>query len=595
MSLVYSSYFGGGGPDEGGFEIPMKNGDFVVVANTSSTSLPKTAVDGSTLGGESDQVLARFTKDGKLKWSRYIGGDSIEAIFGTGEYNDDIILSGFTYSTDFPTTVGGDRGLGGTSDGFLMRINGRSGATVWSTYLGGSADEFQVFAGKTDTGTWFFTGNTTSNDFPVTNGFDNSYGGGTADFLLANGDAFMGTFDPANGNILSASYVGGDGADTAGNAVWDKSGNVYFVVLSKSTDLTASGGAFGSPNADKSNALVVKMDATGKRVWSSVIGGSGDEDRAALYIDSANRVTLVGTTDSINFPATAPGDTSHGGLDDIFLFQFDSAGKRQWAAYAGGNADDSPVLTLIDPRDNAIDILAKIKSTNYSGVGGFDTSNPGGNDHMVLRYLPDGTLDWSTYVSGGGSSESALMRVDKADSSVYVAGSTLDPKFSAVGGFDTSYGGATDGFTVKIDVNGKRSWSTFLGGSGEDHASVNNSQTTGPLIVLVTTKSSNAPTKNAFDPSYNGSDDALLLKLTSSGGLEAASFLGGKSQDIITPPRVMASGNLLLVGTIKSNDFPVTGAADDKTHNGDFDLAITIVNASAPGSGVATATAKVSK
>jgi len=128
-------------------------------------------------GGTADGFVARINSAGSLLWSSYLGGsgydygDSI-AVDGSG----DAYVTGETGSTNFPTSGGFDTSLGGTQDAFVAKVSA-AGALVWSSYLGGSAGDVGWGIAVDGSGDLLVTGYTTSTNFPVSGGFDTTHGG----------------------------------------------------------------------------------------------------------------------------------------------------------------------------------------------------------------------------------------------------------------------------------------------------------------------------------------------------------------------------------------------------------------------------------
>ena len=601
VDLAYSSYLGGGGFDFPFFVQNLPSGDTILVGTTGSTNFTTTpGLDATFGGGISDAFVTRLHQSGTVMWSTYLGGDGEEKPKHIAiDVNGNLILSGSTKSTNFPTTAGLDDAHGGGWDGFITRIDPDTGAVVWSTYLGGSADEF-VTAMPSILGDWYIAGNTGSADFPVSNGFDDSYGGGSGTFgsEIPSGDVFVGRIDLA-GQVLSASFVGGSGYDTIYSSfALDPQGNLYVPMVTDSPDLAADGG-FSPPNLGGYDGYLIKVAPSGARVWSARIGGSGGDSLTHLSVDDAGNVQVVGTTDSTNWPATAGMDTSYGGgtPGDVYLTVLNqSDGAQRWGTYIGGNGNEFPVQFMTV--DGHIYGLIQVASTDLSASGGYDLTNPGGGDWMMVKYTTGGQLSWSTYIGGEGKvgAGPGLIRVN-GDESVYFVGKTSDPNFSAVGGFDTTYGGAGDGVVVRIGEDGQRQWSTFVGGAGleryaffddwlgggygfagQDPPSPND------IIVYTNTTSADFATTQGFDSTYNdpasgfGLGDDLIVHLASNGAHRSSTYLGGSGMDMLDIRRTYENGDVLMIGTSYSTNFPVTANASDTSFNGPtpsgYDVAI---------------------
>ncbi len=113
----------------------------------------------------------------------------------------------------------------GGSDAFISELNSSGSQLVFSTYLGGSGDEFPSAIALDPAGDIFIDGTTDSTDLPTTaNAFQSTYGGGDS-------DAFVAKLDPSGAGLAYLTYLGGSGDATSsdvGMAV-DAQGDAYVI------------------------------------------------------------------------------------------------------------------------------------------------------------------------------------------------------------------------------------------------------------------------------------------------------------------------------------------------------------------------------
>jgi len=200
--LGYSTYLGGSGSGTAPCATCVTGvaldplGDAYVSGLTWETNFPVTsgAYQRTYAGGYHDAFVAEFNPAGSaLRYASYLGGngdDGAVAIAVDGGGN--IYLRGNTYSANFPVTSNAFQSAsGGGSDAFLSQIAAAGKTLAYSTYLGGSGDEF---AGATRSLALlgaanpiaYLTGYMDSTDFPVTSGASQpAYGGGTNDSFVA--------------------------------------------------------------------------------------------------------------------------------------------------------------------------------------------------------------------------------------------------------------------------------------------------------------------------------------------------------------------------------------------------------------------------
>jgi len=188
-ALVYSTYLGGDGFDQGQGIAVDAEGNAYATGGTSSTNFPTTTgAFRTTFGGRSDAFVTKLNGDGSaLVYSTYLGGFSSDrgnaiAVDATGN----AYVTGLTFSTNFPTTPGAVREtFGGILDAFMVKLNPAGTALVYSTFLGVSSLD-EGFGIAVDTaGSAYVTGGTESPDFPTTPGAVQTGFGGTPDAFVA--------------------------------------------------------------------------------------------------------------------------------------------------------------------------------------------------------------------------------------------------------------------------------------------------------------------------------------------------------------------------------------------------------------------------
>ncbi len=187
--LSYSTYLGGTGNDAG-FGIAVDTaGDAYVTGYTSSTDFPTSAGAFQTTygGGDLDAFVTKLNPTGTaLVYSTYLGGTDDEEGQGIAvDTAGNAYVTGYTYSTNFPTTAGAfQTTYGGSQDVFVTKLNATGTALVYSTYLGGTDDEEGQGIAVDTAGNAYVTGYTYSTNFPTTAGaFQTTFGGGADVFV----------------------------------------------------------------------------------------------------------------------------------------------------------------------------------------------------------------------------------------------------------------------------------------------------------------------------------------------------------------------------------------------------------------------------
>jgi hypothetical protein len=142
---------------------------------------------------------------------------------------------------------------------------------TYSTYLGGSGDDFPVWSDIDRAGTFYVTGSTSSTDFPTTGkAFQGSFGGG-------DGDAFVAKLNRSGSGLVWSTYLGGDNVDVGIGLDVDRHGNVVVTGETASTGFLTTPGAFQPTFAGgPTDAFVTKLNAKGSGLlFSTFLGGQG--------------------------------------------------------------------------------------------------------------------------------------------------------------------------------------------------------------------------------------------------------------------------------------------------------------------------------
>jgi len=316
----------------------------------------------------------KLSSSGAHLWSSYLGGAYKDSGYGiTVDGGGNILVTGATESSDW-VSGGWDTSHGGFDDGFVVKLSG-SGSYLWSSYLGGS---------------------------------HNDYGRGIA--VDENGNALV------TGRTQSSGWVSGG---------WDTSHNFFF------------------------DGFVVKLSSSGSHLWSSYLGGSSYDEGRSIAIDSSGNALVAGETRSAGW-VSGGWDTSRGGSGDGFVVKFSGSGSHLWSSYLGGSSYDEGHGIAIDGNDNLL-VTGETQSTSWVS-GGWDISFESPKDAFVVKLSDSGSHLWSSYLGSSGSHIGYGIVVDQ-NGNALVTGST-DSLSWASGGWDTSYGGSTDGFVAKIEGSG---------------------------------------------------------------------------------------------------------------------------------------------
>jgi hypothetical protein len=361
------------------------------------------------------------------------------------------------------------------TDAYVAKLNAAGSALLWSNHFGslGYSDSATAIAvdrfGKTYVTGWttYFTGPSLPK-FPTTpNAIQTAFAGI---------DAFLTKFD-ANGNMLYSTLLGGRGRDAAAAVAVDSLGNTFVAGQTDSADFPTSK-AFQGWRRGNSDGFVSVINPQGSAfVYSTYIGGGGEDAATGIAADAGGNAYLTGFTTSTDFPVANPIRPASSGGADAFVLKFNAAGSSLvYGTYLGGSSDDGAWSVAIDSSNNAY-VAGTTKSTNFPTVSAYQPVLRGGTDAFVTKVNSNGSAFlYSTYLGGSANetvdpiwcdekpSCSIAIAVNRNGNAV-VTGITKSPNFPQLRSLQT-FKGTSDAFVTAFSPDGASLvYSTLLGGS----------------------------------------------------------------------------------------------------------------------------------
>ena len=390
-----------------------------------------------------------------------------------------------------------------------------------------------------------------------------------------------------------STYLGGTNSDSATAIAVDAFGNAYVTGRASSVAFPMEGPLQGELRGD-TDVFVTKLSAGGDALlYSTYIGGSGDDGGSSIAVDGLGNAYVTGSTKSTDFPADSLFQRVFNlGGGDVFVVKLSAAGdKLDYSVYLGGKELDEATGIAVDAFGNAY-------VTGYTGSsrkfpttdGALQPDFAGGNfDAFVTKLSGDGSaLLFSTFLGGSsvdkviegvtrifsGDDYAAGIAVD-VGGNAYVTGRTESIDFPiTAGAYQTSlvdtFCCPGDAFVTKLDSDGSALvYSSYLGGSGDENrltggrlASVGAIaiDAVGNAFVTGDTSSQDFPQLKQLQDGFGGGDaDAFVTTLNITGdALLYSTYLGGSKLDAGNSIAVDAFGNAWITGDTLSRDFPTT-------------------------------------
>ncbi len=447
-----------------------------------------------------------------LIYSTYLGGSGEDSGYGIAvDSTGNAYVTGSTESTDFPTMNPLQPANGGGYDAFVSKINPAGSALVYSTYLGGSGTDSDSgnSVAVDSAGDAFVTGDTNSTDFPVTPGaFQTTCNGCGGD----SSTAFVTKFNPSGSALIYSTYLGGSEYDVGSGIAVDSAGDAYVTGNTFSTDFPVTPGAFQTTFGGDEDAFVTEFNPSGSAlIYSTYLGGSGDDWGRGIVVDGAGSAYVTGYTSSTDFPVT-PGafQTTCCGA---FVTKFNPTGTALVYSTYLDNGEGFGIA--VDGAGDAY-VTGLTESTDFPVTPrAFQTVCGGAclGNAFVTEFNPSGsTLVYSTYLGGSGFDLGWGIAVDSAGDA-YVTGETRSTDFPTTpGAFQTKYGRYPSAFVTRVNLTGSALvYSTYLGGRSVDRGFGIAVDSVGGVYITGLTYG-NFPTRNPLQPVYGGKCDAFVSK-----------------------------------------------------------------------------------
>ena len=453
----------------------------------------------------------------------------------------------------------------------------------WSTFLGGSDQDYAKEVAIGLDGSVTVAGDTPSADFPSTPG----------SYQIPDGspiDPFVARFDASGSNLVFSTIVDGTGGGNTGGMVLGDDGAVTICGIAGSSDFPTTPGAFDQ-TWGLGDAFITRLTPDGSDlIFSTFLGGSqgaGSERPYGIILEPSGSVVVGGDTRSPDFPVT-PGafdtipDDPAVMSGDVFVSRLSPDGSSlMQSTFLGGSLAEHLWDLAVDSTGSLI-LCGRTASSDFPVTpGAYNTTQVG---HFVTRLDPTlSALEFSTYIPTTGSNTLASVESDGTGAVTVIGRSNSAVYPTTPGAYDQTPNGGSDVVVTRLDPTGSSLvFSTFIGGADEDGGFASAIDSAGAVTIAGRTRSFNFPTTGGtFDSTQTpGNFDNFVCRLSPDGSrLWYSTFLGGTGLDGIFGDEVHGvalapDGAAVAVSGTAATDYPTTPGAFDTTYNGGFDDAV---------------------
>ncbi len=439
----------------------------------------------------------------------------------------------------------------------------------WGTYLGGP-DEDEIWGMDIDhKNKVIVTGRTFSPDKIATlNGYDTTYSD--------SGEGFVAKFADS-GQVVWATYFGGNGQSFCNAVSTDKSNNIFVVGGSSSKKGLATSGAYQTSG----DGFLAKLDTSGHLVWGTFYGGNTSSNINVVKTDSNGNVCIGGVTlDRTNIATSGAYITKYNSAGFMgFIARFSGSGGMLWSTYFGGTRDDEVHGMCTDAGGDIYITGTTLDTIGLATKGSFQSRLGGYFDAFLAKFNKSGDLQWSTYFGDTGIESGNALAIDTLGE-VYMFGNTNSGKGIATNdAYQSTFGGQSgnsqplgDAFLAEFTPVGTRVWSTYFGGSGNESATAICYNPYGKIdIAGYTNSTSGISTISGYQKIYQGGGaDAYLAEFSLNGNLLSGSYFGGNSGDYAEAAAADPYGNAFIAGYTSSiSKIATSGSYQSAIQGGD--------------------------
>jgi hypothetical protein len=387
--------FIGGSRDQSGRGVAVDaDENVVIVGYTSSPDFPvHNGFQMQKIGTGGSGFIFKLDSGGGRIWATYF--HNIQNTGGVSLRGIAMDLDGNMYATGAGSTLSPVPVLrahqpipAGGMEMILLKMTS-GGRLLFSSYLGGSDDEYPCWPAVDASGNLAIIGGTRSTDIPILNAFQTSRAGSQR-----NNDFFVAMYDSSGGQLWST-YLGGsrdEGWVTHKPAIaFNHVGELLVGGNSISSDFPLVNSLPLLHPYENNDATITRFSASGQVLWSSRFGGVSYDRTGGIVCDSIGNIYVAGETSSPDFPLLHPAYLGRPILNDAFIRKYDSTNTLLWSTVFGGNAPDAGVSIAVDRR-GLLYVGGETESTDFPVYNAVQSSLPGLVSIFIHSFYTDGHI-----------------------------------------------------------------------------------------------------------------------------------------------------------------------------------------------------------
>lgn len=377
--------------------------------------------------------------------------------------------------------------------------------------------------------------------------------------------------------------IGSTGNDYGNTICTDSTGNVYVAgFISATASFESEQNQVTLPSEGMKDVFVVKYTPEGNIIWAKTFGGPEDDEANSIDVDSDGNVYVSGFySNSVDFdPNQGTYLQQSFGNTDAFILKLNSSGDFDWVITLGGASLDNAQSLAVDNNGNIMatgNYRYDAQIVNSSDTTAFNAILNA--DIFLLNISPEGDINWSESIDGGGFPESESISIDDSGN-IYLTGNFIgtNADFDPSENTHSLYAeGQTDIFILKLTDSGEFIWAKRIGGILFDQvSSITNDINGNALLTGFFRSDVDFDPGNGFYQISTGTNPAaFVLKLDSDGEFKWANSFESTSYESGHSIFTDITGSVYTAGSFHLTvDFDPGPESFNLTSNGQADLFI---------------------